>query len=120
MHGMHRYCRSLNVYILYNCCAVYVYMCTLCAGFYEHVKDDTIFLTLHDAVVYARNRSVSPRQSLTSAGDDAALATAAAKASTVTEEGVGGCQHTWKIGTYAASATPNLPVIACCMCEQYY
>jgi hypothetical protein len=73
-------------------------VCSHIAGFYEHVKDDTIFLTLHDAVVYAKNRSVSPRQSLTSAGDDAALATAAAKASTVTEEGIGGCQHTWKIG----------------------
>jgi hypothetical protein len=68
------------------------------SGFYEHVRDDTIFLTLHDAVVYARTRSVSPRISLTSASDDSALAAAAAKASIVTEEGIGGCQHTWKIG----------------------
>jgi hypothetical protein len=60
------------------------------AGFYEHVTDDTIFLTLHDAVVYAKGRSVSPRKVLEAA--------AVNKPSTVTEAGQGGHKHTWRIG----------------------
>jgi STAS domain len=59
------------------------------AGFYEHVTDDTIFLTLHDAVVYAKGRSVSPRK---------VLEGGASKPVTVTEDGQGGTKHTWRIG----------------------
>jgi hypothetical protein len=70
------------------------------AGFYERVTDDTIFLTLHDAVVYSRSRVLSPRQSLTAAAG--ASAAAAAVASNVTEECSGGMQHTWKIGKQCA------------------
>ncbi|KAG5189938.1 sulfate transporter family-domain-containing protein [Tribonema minus] len=67
--------------------------------FYEHVTDDTIFLTLHDAVIYAKTRVVSPKPSSDEKNDPA----------TITEAG----GHVWRVGytdsTADAKGEPAAP-----------
>eukprot|EP00611_Tribonema_gayanum_P008397 TRINITY_DN178_c0_g4_i3.p1 TRINITY_DN178_c0_g4~~TRINITY_DN178_c0_g4_i3.p1 ORF type:complete len:712 (+),score=305.83 TRINITY_DN178_c0_g4_i3:132-2267(+) len=67
------------------------------SGFYERVTDDTLFLTLHDAVLFAKNRVASPRPS-----DD----TSPSEPPTVTEAS----GTVWRVGyadnTAAESALP--------------
>ncbi|KAG5189942.1 sulfate transporter family-domain-containing protein [Tribonema minus] len=62
--------------------------------FYEHLTDDTIFLTLHDAVIYAKTRVVSPKLSADEKSDPA----------TITEAG----GHVWRVG-YTDSTADKAP-----------
>ncbi|KAG5189934.1 sulfate transporter family-domain-containing protein [Tribonema minus] len=57
------------------------------SGFYERVTDDTLFLTLHDAVLFAKNRVASPKEAPGAEG-------AGDQAGTITETG----GHVWRVG----------------------